>query len=200
MRSSGGTGQADEDADLVRAIIRSGSVELFERLVERHQRRVLALVAAILGPRLASEAEDVTQEVLVLAFSRLGSFRMECRFSTWLYRIASNKAIEWKRQARHRHAHTSTDGLAEALRTPPESSPLSQVLQSERRLRVLELAESLPEPHRTAVLLYYWLDCPVSEIAAALGARPGTVKSYLFRARQRLAQQMKREEIDVQEL
>ena len=69
-------------------------------------------------------------------------------------------------------------------------------MKRQRRRIVLRALEELDEPYRTAIHLHYWMRCSVAEIAEQLGTRPGTVKSHLYRGRERLAQILKREQAD----
>jgi len=157
--------------------------DLFRVLVERHQDRVLRLVASILGPFADRDAEEVTQEVFVRVHERLDTFRGESRFSTWLHRLAYNRAVELRRRARLRFAHVPCEDLAAA---PAPEGPHEAALESERERAVARLVEELPDVYRAVLHLHYWMDQSVEEIAGTLDVPAGTVKSYLARARARL--------------
>jgi RNA polymerase sigma-70 factor (ECF subfamily) len=172
-----------EDASAVAEYLRTRDPELFRMLVERHQAKVFRLVAGLLGPHADTDAEEVTQEVFLRAHARLASFRGEARFSSWLYRLAYNFALQHRRRARLRLPHGSVEEL-EAVRTA--TGPYEAAAERERRARVERLLEDLPELYRTVVYLHYWLDTTVEEIAELLAVPGGTVKSYLSRARARL--------------
>ena len=174
----------DEDAKLVRLFLRDRDPMVFSELVRKHERPVFRLVASVLGPGFVTAAEDPTQEIFVHVYHKLGGFRFAARFSTWLYRVAYRKAIDEKRKARYSRHHVSEEALAEMGSEGPD--PLESSLQSERHRLLRRGVEDLGEPHRTAVLLFYWMESPVEEIAALLRTRPATVRSYLFRARARL--------------
>ena len=179
-----------DDEALVREIRRSGSPDGFRLIVERYQSRVFRLMSSILGPAFAPEAEDATQEVFLAIFNKLNQFRAESRFSTWLYRVAYHKAIDHRRKLQRGRAEPLSD---EAVDRPDEraaSSPLRRSLSSERRRTVLAALEELAEPVRSALHLHYWLGASVREIAEVLDLKEGTVKSHLFRGRQRLAHRL----------
>jgi RNA polymerase sigma-70 factor (ECF subfamily) len=180
------TSRAD-DASLVRELQRTGDDELFRILVQRHKRRVFRVAAAVLGPGREAEAEDLTQEAFLLAFRKLGSFRGDSAFSTWLLRVTRNLAIDRRRRADLRQPHVSEDELATLPAVGAGTNPEERAAASEQRERVLRQLALLPEPQRTAVYLHYWLDSPVAEMAELLELKPETVKSHLHRARQRLA-------------
>jgi RNA polymerase sigma-70 factor (ECF subfamily) len=172
------TAASDEDAALIAGFLESGRVEDFERLVERHQQRVFRVIVAVLGPGRDSEAEDVTQDVFVQVFRRLGVFEGRSRFSTWLYRIAYNRAIDARRSLRARPD-------SEALVIDPAAPLASRDLFRSRALG--ECLSRLPDAHRTAIHLHYWLGHTIAEIAAGLGVQPGTAKAWLFRGRHLVA-------------
>ena len=172
------TSVADEDGDLVAAFVQSGRVEDFERLVERHQRMVFRVVIAVLGATRERDAEDVTQEVLLQAFRSLGAFERRSRFSTWLYRIAYNRAIDARRSFRSRRD-------SEELTVDAAAEPTSPDLLRSRA--VADCLSRVPDAQRAAIHLHYWLGHSTAEIAAALGVQPGTVKAWLFRGRHLIA-------------
>jgi RNA polymerase sigma-70 factor, ECF subfamily len=170
-----------DDESAVLGYVQTRDPALFRLLVERHHAQVLRLVASLLGPYADLDAQQVTQDVFVRAHEKLASFRNEARFATWLYRLASNLTLDYRRQARIRLPHISDEALQE-LATDPFGEPLAE----ERRQVVARLLEGLPQIYRTVINMHYWLDCPVEEIASTLGVPAGTVKSYLSRARVRL--------------
>ena len=172
-----------EDASAVAEYLRTRDAELFRMLVERHQAKVFRLVAGLLGPHADTDTEEVTQEVFLRAHERLASFRGEARFSSWLYRLAYNYTLQHRRRARLRLPHGGAEEL-EARRAA--DGPHEAAAEQERRGQVERLLEELPDLYRTVVYLHYWLDASVVEIAELVAAPPGTVKSYLSRARARL--------------
>ncbi len=176
--------RADVDAELVRLFLQDRDPSVFAELVRKYERPVFRLVASVLGPGFVTAAEDLTQEIFVHVYHKLGGFRFAAQFSTWLYRVAYRKAIDEKRRARYRHRHVGEEALAGIGVEGPD--PLEASLQSERNSRLRRSVDSLGEPHRTAVLLFYWMESPIEEIATLLGTKPATVRSYLFRARARL--------------
>ena len=180
----------DDDASLVRELQRTGDDELFRILVERHKRRVFRVAAAVLGPGREAEAEELTQEAFLLAFRKLGSFRGEAAFSTWLLHLTRHLAIDRRRRADLRRPHVSDDELASLPAVGAGTNPEETAAAGEQRERLLRQIERLPEPQRTVVYLYYWLESPVAGIAELLELKPETVKSHLYRARQRLASEL----------
>jgi RNA polymerase sigma factor (sigma-70 family) len=170
---------ADEDGDLVQRFLATGSVDDFEALVRRHQQNVFRIAVAVLGRGNESRAEDVTQDVLLQVYRKLRTFERRSRFATWLYRIAYNRALDDLRSNRARPETALRDGPAAVRGT--SGDPL-------RDAALADCISRLPDAHRTAVHLHYWLGHSSAEIADLLCVQSGTVKVWLFRARHVLAQ------------
>lgn len=171
------------DEELVERYLAARDPADFRELVERNGPRVLRLVASILGPFRGVDAEETAQDVFLRAHERLAQFRREARFSTWLHRIAWSVAVNRTRSLPARRAHVP---LEAALGIAGPADPGADAEAAERAARVGEAVESLPDLYRTVVYLHYWQEASVAEIGELLGAPPNTVKSYLFRARERI--------------
>ncbi|MBV9848824.1 MAG: sigma-70 family RNA polymerase sigma factor [Armatimonadetes bacterium] len=184
-----GVAEADEDAGLVRRC-REGDVEAFGALVTRHEARVGALIGRFLGTTATPEdVEDAAQDVFVQAWRALPRFRGDARFSTWLYRIATNTAIrQWHRRKRHRQMIADEDAATEAV----SPTRLSEDIARRAEGRALRAAvDGLPEKQRTVVLLHYFEDCSCEEIALLLGCSVGTVWSRLHYGCRKLRDQLR---------
>lgn len=117
----------------------------------------------------------------------LGSFRREAKFSSWVYRVTFNQALNVKARTRYRAPHVSYSALAE--QESPDGNPHTTIQDVSRDAAIAECIAQLPEVYQSALRLYYWMGNSVSEIATLLGVPENTVKSYLHRAR-RLLQTM----------
>jgi len=179
----------DDDAPFVRRC-RAGDTEAYGVLVERHEARVRALAARILGPVATREdIDDVAQDVFVQAWRALPKFRGEALFATWLHRLATNMAIKaWHRQKK-RALETSTEGLPAGMRaalTDSRPGPDSVAMHRAQE-RALRLAvEGLPEKQRVVVLLHYFEAYSCEDVAQMVGCSVGTVWSRLHYACRRL--------------
>jgi len=182
-----------DDATLIERFLRTDDDGLFEELVRRYQLRVFRFVLSLLGPGHESSAEDLTQEVFVQVYRKLSSFRGDCSFATWLFRIATNRVTDWRRRARQRPPRLPDDVLVTTPVTGADADPSARARTDQDRRRLLTHLVELPEVMRAVVYLYYWLDCPVAEISQLLQLNPETVKSHLYRARQRLAKKLRKD-------
>jgi RNA polymerase sigma-70 factor (ECF subfamily) len=145
---------------------------------------VFRLAVSILGPAYSGEAEEVAQEVFVRVNHGLATFRGDAQFSSWIYRIAFNQAVNLKQRMRYRAPHLPENVLAT---TPsPVVDPLGQLENGLRKRVLLECVEELPEIYQSALRLHYWMGASVAEIGELIGVPENTVKSYLHRARRLL--------------
>lgn len=172
------------DEQLVARYVAARDPDDFRLVVERNAPHVLRLVSSILGPFRDTDAEETTQDVFVRVHERLDQFRGESRFATWLYRVAYRVALNRARAARLRLPHVADDAL-HALAA--DDDPRNDVLTSERASLLAAAIESLPDLYRSVVYLHYWQETTVDEISCLLDIPPNTIKSYLFRARERIA-------------
>ncbi len=173
----------DPDQDLV-ARWHQGEQSAFEALVRRHERRVFRLLLRMLGNR--ADAEDVAQETFLNLHRHGHRFRHESRFSTFLYRIAANAALNRRRSAARGRAREVI--LAHSAGTPVEASPRSadperEFGRSEVRGRVQAALLELTPTLRLPLVMYDIEGLSYGEIARVLEIAEGTVKSRIHRAR-----------------
>lgn len=179
----------DEDATLVRRCQR-GESSAFRELVARHDKKVYTLVARVLGPSAtADDVDDVAQDVFVQAWRALPKFRSDAKFSTWLYRIATNMAIkQWHRRKKTSGTVYEAE-LPETVRAAladPSLGPAEEAMLLARDRDLRKAIESLPEKQRTVVLLHYFEEQTCEEVALLLGCSVGTVWSRLHYACRKL--------------
>jgi RNA polymerase sigma-70 factor (ECF subfamily) len=177
---------ADPDAELVQRW-QSGDEGAFEDLVRRHERRVFRLLLRMLGSR--EEAEDVTQEAFLSLHRHGHRFRREARFSTFVYRVASNAALNRRRTlGRNRSRIGELEVRQQAGFDLPSGprDPEDAAAGSEVQERVQEALLDLPPDLRVAVVLYDIEGQSYQEVARVLGIPEGTVKSRIHRARNAL--------------
>ena len=170
-----------DDATLIAAakVADSGA---FGVLVRRYQE--VAFRAAFLILRDAAAAEDVAQEAFVRAHRGLRGFRDGDPFRPWLLRIVTNLALNEVRSRRRRSGMIQRLGFAMGNRSEP--APETIALASERQRLLWQAICELPEDDRVVLFLRHFLDLPEREIAGVIGKAPGTVKSRLHRASERL--------------
>lgn len=162
---------------------------LFDELIRHYLKKVLRLVYLMVKDR--SLAEDITQEVFLLAYKNLGKFRQESSMQTWVYRIAVNEAKKHLRSWSFRHLFFKSEVDIEVV-----EGAESAVLQNDLRTRFAHLVMKLPHNYRQLIVLHYYEELSVEEIAVILEMTTGAVYTKMHRARQKLKALMETEEIE----
>jgi len=170
-----GNRMVTEDEGILIARSRSGDWEAFAGLIRMHQRMIHSLAYRMSGS--AADAEDLAQETFIRAYRALDSYRGGAKFSSWLYRIALNLCLRWRRLEIRRGAADREWARAGARDTAPDA----------RSERVQEALLMLPPKQRAAVVLTVFDGMSHSEAATMLGCPEATLSWRLFAARQRLA-------------
>ena len=165
-----------------------GSREAFGALVQRHQRRVFALVYRVTGER--DQVEDLSQEVFLKTFRALRSYSFASSFGTWLSRITVNHCYDYLRQRGLSHKRIeSFEGGSDEKGSPARTVPARE-MDPERAVLLRDLTSKLlaraPEDDRIVMALKELDGMSVAEIAEILELKVGTVKVRLHRARKRM--------------
>jgi RNA polymerase sigma-70 factor (ECF subfamily) len=174
-------GRPLDEAQLVERA-RHGDQEAYVDIVRMYEAKAFRL--AYLFTRNAEDAEDAAQEAFVKAWRALGRFRAGERLEPWLLRIVANEAKNRRRSVTRRSSLTLR--AAEEFSGDAAPSPEDDLVLRERRGRVLDEVERLPEGQRDVVVCRYLLELSEAETAEVLALRRGTVKSRLARALARL--------------
>lgn len=170
--------------------VQNGRTDAFETLIQRHQKRIFNLLYRWLGD--VEGAADAAQEVFLAAYRAIQEFRGDALFSTWLYRIAINQAINRRKRLAVDRARTATlgpidpeteggDPLADLPHPGP--TPAETAERNETSVHVQQGLNSLKEEEALIILLHDFQELPYEEIAHTLKLPVGTVKSRLHRAR-----------------
>jgi len=158
--------------------VQKGETEAFKDLMAPYERRIYSLLYGMVGDH--EDALELTQEVFIKAYRSIKSFRMASSFYTWLYRIAVNLALDFRR---HRVANPEPK---EASDPPDEGGPDSSLLRKELNEQIHRAMALLSAQHRAIVLLREVEGLSYREIAEIMGCRLGTVMSRLHYAREGL--------------
>jgi len=176
-----------DDRELIERC-RQGDLAAFEPLVEKYRERVWRLAYSYLRDR--EDAWDVAQEAFVRAWQALGSFRGQSAFYTWLFRIAMNVATDRMRQRAAQGRAFGTERVSEEDREQvmvyQSVGPDEIAARAEQRARIQQALDTLPEHHRTIIMLSDLEGLSYREIAEVLDIPMGTVMSRLHNARKRL--------------
>jgi RNA polymerase sigma factor (sigma-70 family) len=170
------------DSQLIREI-KDGNVQLYDDLMRRYERKILAFVFHMLkSAQMDFLAEDLCNETFYKAYRSLHSFReVEATFSTWLYTIARNTVLSELRK--NRNASVSLDQSGVEPLSGMDAMPELSALRNEKVSMVRDAINNLPEKQRSALILREYDQMDYQEIANILGQTVSSVKSLLFRAR-----------------
>lgn len=176
------------DALLI-AKARHGDKQAFSELVQRYEKKIFSMALSLLQNQ--QDAEDITQEVFVRAYFSLKSYRSESKFFTWLYRIAYNMSIDFKRRSasRIRTIVPVTDESADSLNfiTDQSVKPADELIEQQELSSSLKHAMlQISEEHRAVMILREVDGLSYDEIARITGSAKGTVMSRLHYARRHL--------------
>ncbi len=166
---------------------RRGDTQAFSQIVQRYQAPVYNLAYRMLGN--SADAEDAAQETFLRVFAQLKRYRPEQKFATWLLSIAAHYCIDRLRRRKFQWLSLDTETIQETL---PASTPDPEetAFTHEREAQVQQLVQKLSPSSRAVVILKYWNDLEVDEIAAMTGDSVSSVKVKLFRARQAMAREL----------
>lgn len=177
---------ASEDSDVVERLRAGGRDSAFALLLPRYERKVFRLCCALL--RDPAQAQDAAQESLVRIWKGLPSYDGRASLSSWIYTITRNRCLTAIERRRAQATLNDSDSELESL--PAEGTDTHET--EDRAARLRELIELLPERYRRTLVLFYFEDRSVGEVARQLGCPEGTVKTTLFRARAQLAELLQR--------
>lgn len=153
----------------------------YGELVDRYKKAIYHHSFAIV--RDEDAAEDVAQDTFITAYYRLQSYNPQYRLSTWLFKIATNKAIDWLKKSR-REIRADDDMIASLV------SPYSRPDEDAERRELHDAVGKLAPRYRAVISLYYWQGHSYQEIAEVLAAPTGSVKVWMKRAKEELRKEL----------
>ena len=182
------------DAELIQEIL-SGNLTLFRQLLERHQAQVFRTCIGFVHQK--EDADDLTQEVFIQAYQSLASFKGDSEFSTWLYRVAVNRALNYMRERKKKSIFDRLDSFfTREVATQSifdgvtEDNPEQQFILNEEREMIAQALDKLPEKQRVAMVLSKYDDMSQREIANVLNTTEGAVEALLQRAKTTLRKEL----------
>ena len=191
---AGNFGQMDDAAIMLE--LRAGNMAGFDYLIQKYRKPIVNFMYRM--TRNQAIAEELAQEVFLRVYRSRETYRAEARFSTWLYRIATNLGVNQARDTRYERAASTVyldEADSETGTTPDvaDSTPdvESRLLRDERMAAIREHVMALPERQRMAVLMHKYEGMDYSQIGEVLKLSESATKSLLFRAYQTLREKLK---------
>jgi len=191
-----GTKEVEEPEKALVQRASKGDRDAYRILVEKYQNRVYSLIVSMVKSK--EDAEDITQEAFVKAYLSLKNFRGDSSFYTWIYRVAYNMTIDFKRRSSKRSEFLATGPRSEdGSEAPPldgvatDGNPLEEVERRELAGSLEKAMAQLTEEHRAVIMLREVDGLSYSEIADVVGVSQGTVMSRIHYAKKYLQQALK---------
>lgn len=169
------------EEDIVKKI-KDGSREEFEKLVELYKNRVFSMAYSY--TKNYSEAQDLAQDIFVKVYKGINTFKFDSKFSTWLYKVATNVCIDWTKKRRIKFVNDSQT-VIENLEDD-EKSPQQKILLSEQNKDIYESIKRLPEKYKKVINLYHFANLSYNQISDILEIPVKTVETRLYRGRKKL--------------
>lgn len=177
----------ERDLDLLRRFV-AGDRSAFDRLVDIYHRPIFRFLYRIVGDWL--RAEEVAQETFIRAFRGAAGFKGSYQFNTWLYTIAKNCArsdLKRARKSRERASAVPLEDLGSAAGSRDLAGPARSAERRELSALVRRAVQELEGDQRMALILTFYEGLSYEEVAEIMGRPRGTIKSWVFRAKRRLA-------------
>jgi len=183
------------DEALVKAIL-DGQTGLFEELVDAYKDRIFSMACRFTGS--IHEGQDLAQEIFLLIYRNLKSFKGQSSLSTWIYRVSLNRCLDWQRKQKRmkwklfqaiQKEEKDIDifqNLASSVDTPEEA-----YLKQEEQKILHEKIRRLPEKYQVVIILYHFQDCSYQQISEILDIPVRTVETQLYRAKQKLRKMLR---------
>lgn len=173
------------DEELISYIVK-GKTELFSVIIDRYQSKVFSTAYNYTHDQ--EEARDLTQEIFIKLYNNLQSYKNKASFSTWLYRIAVNRCIDWTRKKKLQTVssiYDSGDEEIDIYDTIADSGggPEEALIKQENKVYIRKVVEDLPEIYKTVIILYYFEDFSPQEISDITDIPKRTIETRLYRGK-----------------
>jgi RNA polymerase sigma-70 factor, ECF subfamily len=190
-----GAAEASSDAEIMLRV-KAGDQPAFDYLVQKYRRPLVSFMYRM--ARNAAAAEDLAQEVFLRVYRSRETYEASAKFTTWLYRIATNLAVNHARDTRHERAEVTVsldepdEETGTTLELPDEGLTAEQAMvRRERLVAIRSKVEALPERQRLAVIMHKYQQMDYKQISDVLKLSESATKSLLFRAYETLRVQLK---------
>jgi len=188
-------GSKDSDAEIMLRA-KAGDQSAFDHLVQKYRRPIVSFMYRM--ARNTAAAEDLAQEVFLRVYRSRASYEASAKFTTWLYRIATNLAVNHARDTRHERPEVTVSldepdqETGTTLELPDTSLTAEQAMvRRERMMAIRSKVEALPEQQKLAVIMHKYQQMDYKQIAEVLKKSESATKSLLFRAYETLREQLK---------
>lgn len=178
----------DEDQPLINLTL-EGDTSAFAKIVKKYEHMVFALAMKLMQNK--EEAQEVAQDAFLKAYSALGSFKGDSKFSTWLYKITYNKGLDELKKRKRTLEVIKIDNYLE-LNVPDLNNSWESLEVKERKITITKAIHTLRPEDKVLITLFYFEELSLNEIAVVLGLEISNVKVRLHRVRHKLAKVLRK--------
>jgi RNA polymerase sigma-70 factor (ECF subfamily) len=178
-----------QNDNAVIALIRAGDKEAYQQLVERYQQKVFQTCMGFVHDE--DDAADLTQDIFIRAYEKLSSFQGTAQFSTWLYRMTTNMAINFIRKRKFRSLFQRLDVEKNKMEVSKGDLADAHLLRTEQKKLLKQAISRLVPSQQKVFVLSHYQDLSNQELAEVMGLSLKAVESLLFRARARVQANLK---------
>ncbi len=179
-----------QEDNAIIALIRAGDKEAYRQLVERYQQKVFQTCMGFVHDE--EDAADLSQDVFIRAYEKLSSFKGEAQFSTWLYRMTTNVAINFVRKRKFRSLFQRMDVGTSGAQIKSGEGADAHVLRTEQKKLLKQAIARLTSSQQKAFVLSHYQELSNQELADVMGLSLKAAESLLFRARARMQTTLKK--------
>ncbi len=178
-----------QEDNAIITLIKAGDKEAYRQLVERYQQKVFQTCMGFVHDE--EDAADLSQDIFIRAYEKLSSYKGEAQFSTWLYRITANMAINFVRKRKFRSLFQRMDDATTGVQIRSGECADAHVLRTEQKKLLKQAIARLAPSQQKAFVLSHYQDLSNQELADVTGLSLKAAESLLFRARTRMQATLK---------
>ncbi len=172
-----------KDEDIIRLILK-GEDELYSILIDRYSGKIFSTAYSYTHNH--EETRDLVQDILIKVYQNLAKFKVDSKFSTWLYRVAVNSCIDWNRKNNSRTIKIAwnfeENDILNSI-VDENAGPEQVVMNQEDREFIMNIVSDMPEIYKTVLILYYFEELKIQEISYVIDCPKKTVETRLYRAK-----------------
>jgi len=172
-----------KDEDIIRLILK-GEDELYSILIDRYSGKIFSTAYSYTHNH--EETRDLVQDILIKVYQNLAKFKVDSKFSTWLYRVAVNSCIDWNRKNNSRTIKIAwnfeENDILNSI-VDENAGPEQVVMNQEHREFIMNIVSDMPEIYKTVLILYYFEELKIQEISYVIDCPKKTVETRLYRAK-----------------
>ena len=167
---------------------RETNKEFFSYLIDRYERKIKAYINRLTNPRDKEELNDITQQVFINVYKNINSFEAERKFSSWIYRIAHNLAVNWLKAKKEKISIDENEVVAGSLASDIDIN--KEYLNNELKSDLNKAINNLPDKFKEPFILRYYEDLSYEEISNILKKPKNTIGTMIIRAKKLLKKEL----------